>query len=150
MQIISPAFGEGEEIPKIYTCDGKNISPPLSFSDVPKDAVTLALIVDDPDAPNGTFTHWILWNIDKRALGMPENGLSQGAQQGLNDTGEEGYTGPCPPSGVHHYHFKLYALDRILTISNDSTKADLERELESGVLEKAQLVGIYKSPHSPT
>ena len=143
MKIKSSSFDEGKMIPSIYTCEGDNINPPLEFSDVPPNAKSLALIMDDPDSPKGTFTHWLMWNIPPDTGKIEENDWMEGAEQGLNDGGELGYMGPCPPTGVHHYHFKLYALNKKLDLSGDVEKASLEREIESGLIEKAELIGIY-------
>ena len=143
MKIKSSSFDEGKMIPSIYTCEGDNINPPLEFSDVPPNAKSLALIMTDPDAPGGTFTHWLMWNIPPETGKIEENDWMEGAEQGLNDGGELGYMGPCPPTGVHHYHFKLYALNKKLDLSGDVEKASLEREIESGLIEKAELIGIY-------
>ena len=143
MKIKSSSFDEGKMIPSIYTCEGDNINPPLEFSDVPPNAKSLALIMDDPDAPGGTFTHWLMWNIPPETGKIEENDWLEGAEQGLNDGGELGYMGPCPPTGVHHYHFKLYALNKKLDLSGDVEKASLEREIESGLIEKAELIGVY-------
>ena len=143
MKIKSSSFDEGKMIPSIYTCEGDNINPPLEFSDVPPNAKSLALIMDDPDSPKGTFTHWLMWNIPPDTGKIEENDWMEGAEQGLNDGGELGYMGPCPPTGVHHYHFKLYALNKKLDLSGDVEKASLEREIESGLIEKAELIGVY-------
>ena len=143
MKIKSSSFDEGKMIPSIYTCEGDNINPPLEFSDVPPNAKSLALIMTDLDTPGGTFTHWLMWNIPPETGKIEENDWLEGAEQGLNDGGELGYMGPCPPTGVHHYHFKLYALNKKLDLSGDVKKASLEREIESGLIEKAELIGIY-------
>ena len=125
MQIISAAFKSNQPIPSKYTCDGKNISPPLEFKDVPQNASSLALIVDDPDAPGGDFVHWLVWNIPPTVLSILENFVPEGAVQGTTDFGNKKYGGPCPPSGTHHYFFKLFALDANLDLPPSSTKKDL-------------------------
>src|SRR3990172_6846882 len=102
MKIKSSAFEENQLIPEIYTCEGDNINPPLEISGVPANAKSLALIMDDPDAPRGTFTHWLMWNIPPDTTKIQENDWVEGVEQGLNDGGELGYLGPCPPSGTHH------------------------------------------------
>lgn len=143
MKLKSPAFEEGQLIPPIYTCDGDNINPPLEITDVPANAQSLALIVDDPDAPNGTFTHWLLWNMSPLTREISEN-ISPGvASQGMNGAGQQGYLGACPPSGVHRYHFKLYALNKNLDVTLNISREELEEEIEGSVIERAELVGIY-------
>lgn len=146
MEITSSAFANQKPIPKIYTCDGENISPPISFKDIPAGTESLVLMVDDPDAPEelGNFTHWIVWNIDPRALNVAEDSIPQDGIEGLNDSGEVGYIGPCPPRGEHDYRFRLFAMDRMLDLTSDSTRQDVEEELEEGYLEMAELVGTYK------
>jgi Raf kinase inhibitor-like YbhB/YbcL family protein len=144
MKITSPAFEDSQMIPSLYTCDEDNINPPLEISDVPEDAKSLALIMDDPDAPKETFTHWLMWNIPPDTKRIEENDWMDGAEQGMNDGGEIGYMGPCPPSGVHHYHFKLYALNSMLDLRGEIKKEDLEREINDALIEKAQLIGLYK------
>jgi Raf kinase inhibitor-like YbhB/YbcL family protein len=144
MKIESPAFENNQPIPSKYTCDGEDVNPPLKISDVPEDAKSLVLIVDDPDAPLGTFTHWIVWNIDPKTNFIEENSVPVGAIVGVNDFGKNSYGGPCPPSGTHHYHFKLYALDTTLNLDKDSKKNDLEKAMENHILEKAEIIGIYK------
>jgi Raf kinase inhibitor-like YbhB/YbcL family protein len=144
MKITSPAFEDSQMIPSLYTCDEDNINPPLEISDVPEDAKSLALIMDDPDAPKENFTHWLMWNIPPDTKRIEENDWMDGAEQGMNDGGEIGYMGPCPPSGVHHYHFKLYALNSMLDLRGEIKKEDLEREINDALIEKAQLIGLYK------
>lgn len=143
MKIKSQAFEEGGLIPPIYTCDGDNINPPLEFVEVPTNAQSLALIVDDPDAPNGTFTHWLLWNISPLTREISENTPPDTAIQGANGAGQPGYLGACPPSGVHHYHFKLYALNKKLNVTPNISREELEEEIEGSIIERAELVGIY-------
>ena len=143
MKLNCPAFLENQKIPPIYTCDGENINPPLLISEVPNNAQSLALITDDPDAPNGTFTHWMIWNMLTDLKEISENNVPEGAEQGMNGRGKMGYTGPCPPSGVHHYHFKLFALNRKLDVSINISKQELEREIQGSLIEKAELIGIY-------
>lgn len=143
MKLSCSAFDDNQKIPSIYTCDGDNINPPLEISDVPDNAQSLALIMDDPDAPGGTFLHWMIWNIPVDIKKIVENDWPEGADQGENGAGELGYLGACPPSGVHHYHFKLYALNRKLNVTSNITKIALEKEIEQSLIEKAELVGIY-------
>src|SRR5437879_6565204 len=116
MEISSPMFEDSVAIPKKYTCDGENINPALTFTAVPVTARSLVLIMDDPDAPSGTFTHWIMWNMDPETILIDEDSFPPDAVQGLNSTGKPGYTGPCPPSGVHRYFFRLFALDTVLDL----------------------------------
>jgi hypothetical protein len=143
MKLTSTAFENNGEIPSEFTCDSDNISPPLSISEVPENAKSLALIMDDPDAPAGTWVHWVVWNIppDTREI---EKGTEPRGVQGKTDFGSTGYGGPCPPSGTHRYFFKLYALDTELSIPEGSTKQDLEKAMEGHIMEKAQLMGTYK------
>lgn len=150
MNIESSAFADGAEMPKAHTCDGTDHSPPLMFADVPAAAKSLALIVEDPDAPGGTFTHWLLYNLPPRTKFLPD-GLAKtqfalkGAAQGMNDFGALGYGGPCPPPGSpHRYVFTLYALNAPLTLKPGATKADLLEAMEGRVLEEAKLTGAYQ------
>lgn len=143
-RISSAAFGENGHIPGKYTCDGKNINPPLSFEDVPSTAKSLTLIVDDPDAPAGTWVHWVLWNIPPETKEVRENSVPAKAQQGLNDFRRHNYGGPCPPGGTHRYFFKLYALDTVLSLGGDSTKADLEKAMKGHVIAHCQTIGLYQ------
>lgn len=144
MRITSPAFEDNQMIPSTYTCDSDNINPPLEISDVPENTQSLALIMEDPDAPGGTFTHWLMWNIPPDTKTISENDWMDGAEQGMNDGGELGYMGPCPPTGIHHYHFKLYALSKKLDLKGDVKKQELEREINNNLTGKAELVGLYK------
>ncbi|MCS5422999.1 MULTISPECIES: YbhB/YbcL family Raf kinase inhibitor-like protein [Psychrilyobacter] len=142
MEIISSVFKNGEAIPKKYTCDGMDLSPPLKFKNVSEDTKSLALIVDDPDAPMGTWVHWVVWNMEASI-----NGISEGeqikAEKGKNDFGKLNYGGPCPPGGTHRYYFKLYALDKLLNLREGSSKKELEKAMEGHIIEEAQLVGLY-------
>jgi Raf kinase inhibitor-like YbhB/YbcL family protein len=148
IQVRSAAFEDAGMIPQEYTCDGENISPPLSWESVPAGSRSIALIVDDPDAPSGTFVHWVLYDLPADARELPENlpaeeTLSNGARQGANDFGEIGYGGPCPPSGTHRYFFKIYALDAETGLSPGQTKAQLLRAMEGHILAQGQIVGKY-------
>src|SRR3989339_549945 len=142
IMVKSTAFKNGGIIPKKYTCSGENISPPLSWSSVPDGTMSLALICDDPDAPGGTFVHWVIFNIppDVQELeGGIETGteeLEDGTIQGTNDFGEIGYGGPCPPSGTHRYYFKLYALDTQLDLDSESGKPELISAMKGHILAK--------------
>jgi Raf kinase inhibitor-like YbhB/YbcL family protein len=143
------AFPNGGVIPKKYTCDGANLSPALSWDDAPAGTQSLALIVDDPDAPMGTWTHWLIWNIPAKATLLPEdtpkmNLLDNGARQGGNDFKRIGYGGPCPPPGKpHRYFFKLYALDARLEVKAGAVRSELEPALQPHILAQAQWMGTY-------
>ncbi len=146
MILKSYSFREGSDIPRTFTCDGANMSPPLVIEDVSKEAQSLALIVDDPDATRGIpFTHWLMWNIPPKTTEFREGEAPRGAVEGRNDFGNEGYGGPCPPRGAkpHRYMFKLCALDKVLDISKNSEKNGLERAMEGHILEQATLMGTY-------
>ena len=148
LKLTSTAFKEGEAIPRGYTCDGANVSPPLEWTGVPKSAKTIAIIADDPDAPSGTFVHWVLFNLPAEGLGLIENTpqtetLNGGGVQGKNDFGKIGYGGPCPPSGTHRYFFKFYALDTELPLKAGATKDEVENAMEGHTVAQAQLMGTY-------
>jgi Raf kinase inhibitor-like YbhB/YbcL family protein len=146
MKLWSPAFSDGAAIPPRYTCDGDDVSPELQWSDVPRDTVSLALTCQDPDAPRGTFTHWLVWNINpaKEAFGAGE--IPSGARQGRNDFGTVGYRGPCPPPGHgnHHYHFTLYALSRHIALPEGATISAFREAIEDATITRAALVGTYQ------
>jgi hypothetical protein len=149
MDLTSTAFAEGALIPSLYTCDGKDVSPPLSWDDPPAGVKSFALISDDPDAPVGIWVHWVMWNIPATARSLPENlpkteESEGGARQGTNDFRRIGYGGPCPPSGTHRYYFKLYALDTTLDLPASATKRDLEAAMQGHVLAEARRMGTYK------
>ena len=153
VQLTSTAFGPGEAIPAIYTCDGKDVSPPLQWSDCPAGTLSLALIVDDPDAPDPaapkmTWVHWILYNIPPDAAGLPEavipRDLPSGTLEGRNDWNRTGYGGPCPPIGRHRYFHKLYALDCVLPELGLPGKSELEQAMAGHVLSEVQLMGTYQ------
>ena len=149
IKLTSVAFKEGQSIPRTYTCDGVNISPPLDWSGVPKTAKTVAIIADDPDAPAGTWVHWVLYNLPAVNIGMVENlpvseNLKAGGFQGKNDFGKFGYGGPCPPSGTHRYFFKIYALDSELPSKAGATKAELMKAMEGHIVLQGQLIGTYR------
>lgn len=146
MILRSYSFRNNGEIPKRFTCDGGNVSPNLIIEGVPKDAKSLVLIVDDPDATRGVaFTHWLLWNILSQTNEISEGEAPKEALQGGNDFGNEGYGGPCPPRGskAHRYMFQLFALDKMLNIPKSSGKDKLERAMEGHILEQAVLMGLY-------
>jgi len=144
LTVSSPVFKNNGTIPSKYTCDGANVTPPLFLEHVPAGAKSLALIVDDPDAPAGIWVHWVLWNIHPETKEITENSVPKGAQQGMNDFRKQAYSGPCPPSGTHRYVFKIYALDTIFNMSPDATKADLEKAMKGHIIEQAYVTGLYK------
>lgn len=143
MKITSSAFQHNQTIPAKYTCDGENISPPLTISEVPEGTQSLLLINDDPDAPAGTWVHWTIWNIDPATAEIAENSVPQGAVEGITSFGSAGYGGPCPPSGEHRYFFKLYALDTTLDLDSKADKAQLEKVMEGHILAEGELIGLY-------
>ncbi len=143
MSMTSPAFVRQGAIPKTYTCDGRNINPELVIRNVPVGAKSLVLIVEDPDAPAGVWTHWIVWNIRPSTRIIREGSSPAGAVQGTNDFQEQGYDGPCPPSGTHRYFFRLFALDTTLGLGPAAVKATLENALHGHVLEQTLLAGRY-------
>ncbi len=149
MEIISSAFNEGMLIPKKFTCDDMDISPPLKWSHAPEGTKTFALICDDPDLPAGTWVHWVLFNLPANVTELSENVpdlevLPNGARQGTNDFGKIGYGGPCPPGGTHRYYFKLYALAKALNVEPGSSKSELLKAMEGHILSEGQLMGRYK------
>ena len=144
MKISSSAFEHNTSIPSQYTCDGQDVSPPLGIRDIPENTQSLALIVDDPDAPGGTFVHWVVWNIPFDVTAIAENTVPAQAVQGKSDFGREDYGGPCPPSGSHRYFFRLYALDTKLDLPQGSDKTDVEQAMEGHILDKAELIGLYQ------
>ncbi len=144
LKISSPQFAHNESIPAKYTCDGADASPPLKIEGVPGGTKALALVVDDPDAPAGTWVHWVVWDIPPETGEIRENSVPAGASQGKNDWGRNSYGGPCPPSGSHRYFFKLYALDATLNLGADTTKKGLEKAMEGHVIARAELIGVYK------
>lgn len=144
MILSSPNFNNNELIPAKFTCQGQNISPELEISEVPEDTKSLVLIMEDPDAPSGTWVHWLVWNIDPKSKVIPENSVPKEAVQGNNSWSEPAYGGPCPPSGAHRYFFKLFALKAKLNLSAGSTKEQLLQAMDGFVIEEAQLLGIYR------
>ncbi len=150
MNFTSNAFAVNGEIPTVYTCEGRDVAPPLAWSDVPARTQTLALIVDDPDAPDPaapkmTWVHWVLYDLPASSTGLPESGapLPAGTREGLNDWKRTGYGGPCPPVGRHRYFFKLYALDTSLSFAHPPSKSQLEQAMKGHVLAQVELVGTY-------
>lgn len=150
MQITSTDFQNQEPIPEKFSRDGENINPSLTFSQIPENAASLALVVEDPDAPNGIFTHWILYNMSPGTLQIPEAELPLSGLQGTNDYDEETYGGPQPPSGTHRYFFKLFALDTMLDLVDEDEGMKVDRQtlyaaMEGHVLETAEIVGTYSA-----
>ncbi len=146
MHLTSPAFADNQPIPAEYSCQGSNHSPELNWEGIPVDTQSLALILEDPDAPGGTFVHWVLANLPATEKGLSAGQASPaGAVQGMNSSGRSGYTGPCPPAGkAHHYIFTLYAVDQVLTLDAAPDKAGLLAALEGHILATGQLVGTYQ------
>jgi len=142
LSIKSPAFEHGKLIPKKYSCDGQDINPPLTIEGIPKEAKTLVLAVDDPDAPSGTFDHWIVWNIPASASKIGENTVP--GTEGMNGARQQGYMGPCPPWGTHRYFFKVYALDTELSLGINSRKKDVEKAIQGRIVAKGELIGLYR------
>ena len=142
MKLSSPDFSEGANIPPKFTCDGGDTSPPLKIEGVPEQAKSLVLIVDDPDAPGGLFTHWLVWNVDPKTNSITEGNAPAGTQ-GKNDFGKTGYGGPCPPSGTHRYYFKIFALDQQLSLSAGAKRKALDAAMKGHVIGQAQLMGRY-------
>ena len=144
LRISSPAFADKGTIPAVYTCDGRDMSPPLAIANVPEKAQSLALIMDDPDAPMGTWVHWVVWNIAPKGGEIREDSVPPGGVQGRNSWQRNGYGGPCPPSGSHRYFFKLYALDATLDLPTAAAKSELEKAMKGHIIAEAQLMGTYK------
>jgi Raf kinase inhibitor-like YbhB/YbcL family protein len=149
MELKSEPIPPGSLIPSQYTCDGRDISPPLAWSAPPAGTKSFALISDDPDAPAGTWVHWVVWNIPASARSLAEDlpkkeSLPEGPRQGTTDFGRIGYGGPCPPSGTHRYFFRLYALDTALTLPARTTRQDLEKAMQGHILAQAELMRKYR------
>jgi Raf kinase inhibitor-like YbhB/YbcL family protein len=142
MKITSSAFQEGGNIPSKFTCDGGDSSPPLKIDGAPAEAKSLVLIVDDPDAPGGLFTHWLVWDIDPKTTDIPESSAPKGVQ-GKNDFGKSGYGGPCPPSGTHRYYFKIFALDRQLDVPAGAKRNQLDAAMKGHTIAEGELMGRY-------
>src|SRR5438093_1438176 len=142
MKITSSAFQEGGNIPSRFTCDGGDTSPPLQITEVPSGAKSLALVVDDPDAPSGLFTHWMVWNISPQNNTIAEGSTPKGVH-GTNDFGKSGYGGPCPPSGTHRYYFKIFALDRELELPAGTKRSQLDAAMKGHVVAQGELMGRY-------
>lgn len=143
MQLTSSAFEHNGLIPKEYTCQGRNVNPPLAISEVPAEAKSLVLVLTDPDAPRGTFIHWTVWNIDPTTTEIAEDSVPAGAVEGATSKGEPGYIGPCPPDGEHRYRFLLIALDTVLDLPPTTTDDQLQAAGSGHVVERTELVGRY-------
>ncbi|WP_207384170.1 YbhB/YbcL family Raf kinase inhibitor-like protein [Legionella nagasakiensis] len=147
LSFSSSVFAPNARIPSQYTCDGADVSPPLTWGNQPKGTKSFALIMDDPDAPGGTWDHWVLFNIPAGKLELPANAeVPDGATAGINSWGNTKYQGPCPPSGTHRYYFKLYALDTILTLNSDANKQDVINAMRGHILTEDILMGLYTKP----
>ncbi len=149
LEVVSPAFAAGGMIPRKHTCDGEDVSPEISWSGAPAGTRSFALICDDPDAPAGTWVHWVVFNLPAAVSRLPEAlpaapSLPNGGRQGKNDFRRIGYGGPCPPSGTHRYVFKVYALDRLLDLEPGATKAQVEAAMKGHVLAEGSLMGRYR------
>lgn len=143
MKIISSAFENNGRIPSKYTCNGENINPPLEIVDVPENTKSLLLIVDDPDAPMGTWVHWVVININPDITEIKENSVPDGGMEANTTFGKPGYGGPCPPGGTHRYFFKLYALNKMLEIDKSRDKESVLIQMEGSILASAELIGFY-------
>lgn len=144
LTITSQTFTDKGMIPARFTCDGQDVNPPLEWGTTPTGTRTLALIMDDPDAPVGTWVHWVVWNIRPDTPQIQENSVPDGAFQGLNSWKRNSYGGPCPPSGTHRYFFKIFALDTALDLSRTATKAELEIAMQGHILAQGELMGTYR------
>jgi Raf kinase inhibitor-like YbhB/YbcL family protein len=145
LELRSTVFSHNGHIPPLYTCEGKDINPPLEVHNIPQGAQSLALIVEDPDAPNGVFDHWLVWNI------LPQRDIAERSNPGINGTnsfGKTGYGGPCPPSGSHRYFFRVYALDIELDLLAGANKKELQKAMEGHILAEGELMGLYKKSKS--
>jgi Raf kinase inhibitor-like YbhB/YbcL family protein len=147
LTLISPAFSPGSNIPEKYSCKGKNINPPIDIQSIPPETVSLAIVVEDPDAPSGVFDHWVAWNLPPFKQ-IPEN--YKVGVQGKNGKGKTGYTGPCPPSGTHHYQFKIYALDMMFDLPVGTNKSDLLNRIQDHVIATGELTGKFSAPSTVT
>lgn len=149
--LSSNGFTQEALIPEVYTCDGKDISPELVWEGAPENTKSFVMIFDDPDAPAGTWDHWILFNIPADTNSLPENlnALPAGTKEGVNSWGRTGYGGPCPPDRLHRYYFKLYALDALLDLADGVGKADIERAMQAHIVAQTELMGRYNRPGNP-
>lgn len=143
MRLVSTAFAHEQPIPDKYTCNGAGVNPPLQFLEVPEQAKSLVLIVDDPDAPAGTWVHWVIVNMEPQTLGIEEDNKPSTGTEGMTSFGTAHYGGPCPPSGTHRYFFKLYALDTRLELAENADKKQIESAMQGHILDQAELIGLY-------
>jgi Raf kinase inhibitor-like YbhB/YbcL family protein len=144
MEITSPAFSENEPIPSEYTCKGENVNPPIEIAGVPAEAKSIALIIDDPDAPGGTFDHWVVWNIDPAMTRIPRDwSPGPGVVVGANGSDEAKYMGPCPPSGTHHYHFKVFALSQKIDLTEGAAASALVTAMDGHIVGQGELIGTF-------
>jgi len=143
MTMTSPAFVHAKAIPRKFTCDGEDLNPPLLIEGVPKEAKSLALVMDDPDAPGGVWVHWVLWNIDPATARIGEGSVPPEAEQGLNSWERRIYGGPCPPAGIHRYFFRLFALQERLDLPVSATRKDLDRAMQGKILARCELCALY-------
>jgi len=143
ISVTTPAFQAGGDVAAKFTCNGANVNPELKINGVPNEAKSLVLIVDDPDAPRGLFTHWIVWNIDPKATDIGENSAPAGGIQGTNDFGKRNYGGPCPPSGTHRYFFKIFALDAKVDLKPSARRAELDAAMRGHILAQSELMARY-------
>jgi len=143
MILTSPDFKHNEKIPVKFTGDGENINPELIIENIPKEARSLALIVDDPDAPAGTWSHWVVFNINPKIKRILKNSIPENGIQGQNSWGKNNYSGPLPPSGTHRYFFKIFAIDTKLGLNEGASKQEIERVMKNHILDKAELIGLY-------
>jgi hypothetical protein len=144
LKLTSPVFENNTPLPPRYTCDGENMNPPLTIKNIPRGAKSLALVLDDQDAPRGSYVHWIVWNIDPETKDIKEDSVPENAAVGTNDFKKRNYGGPCPPTRAHRYVFKLYALNIRLNLETSSTKAALEKAMKGHILAQTQLLTSYK------
>ncbi|MFC5268135.1 YbhB/YbcL family Raf kinase inhibitor-like protein [Kribbella qitaiheensis] len=141
--VTSPAFRDGETIPRKYTCDGEGVPPPLAWKDIPANAGALALVVDDPDAPRGTFTHWVVLDLEGTTASLAQGGVPPGVKQAKNSGGKTGYYGPCPPSGTHHYRFTVYALSGPTGIPDGAGLDDALKAIDAKTIARGRLTALY-------
>jgi Raf kinase inhibitor-like YbhB/YbcL family protein len=147
MKLLSPDFSDGGNIPERFTCEGVDVSPTLTIDGVPKETKSLVLVVDDPDAPGGNFTHWLMWNVAPNLTEIVGNKPPPQAVQGVNDFGKNKYSGPCPPPGIHRYYFKLYALDTTLNLPPKSKRKAVDSAMKGHIIAEATLMGRYARKH---
>jgi Raf kinase inhibitor-like YbhB/YbcL family protein len=141
--VTSPAFRDGETIPRKYTCDGEGVPPPLAWKDIPANSEALALVVDDPDAPHGTFTHWIVLDLEAAAASLAEGGVLPGVKQAKNSAGKTGYYGPCPPSGTHHYRFTVYVLSGATGLLDGAGLDEALKAIDAKTIARGRITGLY-------